>query len=73
MERMGKTLFFRSGGEPLILTEEQRELRKQGWSEKFLLSVVPIYSQQTRLELLNCMGEWDYLLVLLVFIFYVYS
>lgn len=29
-ERMGKTLFFRSGGEPLILTEEQREARKQG-------------------------------------------
>lgn len=29
MERMGKTLFFRSGGEPLILTEEQREMRKQ--------------------------------------------
>jgi len=30
MERMGKTLFFRSGGEPLILSEEQREFRKNG-------------------------------------------
>ncbi|KAK2168394.1 hypothetical protein LSH36_17g09002 [Paralvinella palmiformis] len=28
MEKMGKTLFFRSGGEPLILTEEQRETRR---------------------------------------------
>lgn len=46
MERMGKTLFFRSGGEPLILTEEQRELRKQGWSEKLLSSLVLINSQQ---------------------------
>ena len=27
---MGKTLFLRSGGEPLILTEEQREERKKG-------------------------------------------
>jgi len=30
MERMGKTLFFRSGDEPLILSEEQRDFRKQG-------------------------------------------
>lgn len=30
LERMGKTLFFRSGGQPLILTEEQREERKLG-------------------------------------------
>ncbi|KAL5008765.1 hypothetical protein ScPMuIL_014346 [Solemya velum] len=29
LEKMGKTLFFRSGGEPLILSEEQREDRKQ--------------------------------------------
>ncbi|XP_013395922.1 peroxisomal fatty acid beta-oxidation multifunctional protein AIM1-like [Lingula anatina] len=28
LEKMGKTLFFRSGGEPLILSEEQREARK---------------------------------------------
>jgi len=27
---MGKTLFFRSGGHPLILSEEQREERKIG-------------------------------------------
>ena len=27
--RMGKTIFFRSGSEPLVLTEERRELRKQ--------------------------------------------
>lgn len=26
---MGKTLFFRSGIDPLILSEEQREMRKQ--------------------------------------------
>ena len=30
LERMSKTLFFRSGGEALILTEEQREARKLG-------------------------------------------
>lgn len=34
MDRMGKTLFFRSGGEPLILTEEQREQRKQARIEE---------------------------------------
>ncbi|CAH1792547.1 unnamed protein product [Owenia fusiformis] len=34
LEKMGKTLFFRSGGEPLILTEEQRELRKQARFEQ---------------------------------------
>lgn len=28
LEKMGKTLFFRSGGEPLILSEDQRESRK---------------------------------------------
>ncbi|XP_041354547.1 3-hydroxybutyryl-CoA dehydrogenase-like [Gigantopelta aegis] len=28
LEKMGKTLFFRSGGNPLILSEEQREARK---------------------------------------------
>lgn len=30
LEKMGKTLFFRSGQEPLILSEEQREDRRQG-------------------------------------------
>ena len=30
LEKMGKTLFFRSGNEPLILSEEQREERKRG-------------------------------------------
>ena len=30
LEKMGKTLFFRSGGNPLILSEEQRETRKCG-------------------------------------------
>ena len=30
LERMGKTMFFRSGQHPLILTEEQREERKRG-------------------------------------------
>ncbi|KAK3093905.1 hypothetical protein FSP39_021666 [Pinctada imbricata] len=28
LERMGKTLFFRSGAQPLVLSEEQREERK---------------------------------------------
>lgn len=28
LEKMGKTLFFRSGNHPLILSEEQREERK---------------------------------------------
>ena len=28
LEKMGKTLFFRSGKHPLILSEEQREERK---------------------------------------------
>ena len=30
MERMGKTLFFRSGDHPLILSEEERDRRKEG-------------------------------------------
>ena len=30
LENMGKTLFFRSGEEPLILSEDQREARKKG-------------------------------------------
>lgn len=30
LEKMGKTLFFRSGGEPLVLSEEQRDERKNG-------------------------------------------
>ena len=30
LEQMGKTLFFRSGGQPLILNEDQREARVQG-------------------------------------------
>ncbi|XP_060067580.1 probable 3-hydroxybutyryl-CoA dehydrogenase [Ylistrum balloti] len=34
LERMGKTLFFRSGGEPLILSEEQREERKKARLEQ---------------------------------------
>jgi hypothetical protein len=29
LEKMGKTLFFRSGNHPLILNEEQREERKK--------------------------------------------
>ena len=32
MQRMGKTLFFRTGSEPFILTEEQREMRRIGGS-----------------------------------------
>ena len=38
LERMGKTLFFRSGGEPLILSEEQREARKQGQRNRLILN-----------------------------------
>jgi len=38
LERMGKTLFFRSGGDPLILTEEQREARKQARLEQIRAS-----------------------------------
>lgn len=34
LEKMGKTLFFRSGGEPLILNEEQREARKNARLEQ---------------------------------------
>ncbi|XP_074650952.1 putative 3-hydroxybutyryl-CoA dehydrogenase isoform X2 [Tubulanus polymorphus] len=34
LEKMGKTLFFRSGGEPLILSEEQREERKKARMEQ---------------------------------------
>ena len=29
LSQMGKTLFFRSGSEPIVLTEEKRETRKQ--------------------------------------------
>ncbi len=35
---LGKTLFFRSGNEPLILTEEKREMRKQQRIEELRLS-----------------------------------
>ncbi|KAK2192439.1 hypothetical protein NP493_31g03001 [Ridgeia piscesae] len=34
LEQMGKTLFFRSGGQPLILNEEQREARVQARIEQ---------------------------------------
>jgi hypothetical protein len=34
LERMGKTLFYRSGGEPLVLTEDQRDERKKAHLEK---------------------------------------
>ena len=40
MEKMGKTLFFRSGGEPLILTEEQRETRRLGYYYGMLITVI---------------------------------
>jgi len=40
MERMGKTLFFRSGGEPLILSEEQREFRKNGMSKLHIITAL---------------------------------
>ena len=31
IEQMGKTLYFRSSTEPLILDEEQRENRRKGF------------------------------------------
>ncbi|CAG5128725.1 unnamed protein product [Candidula unifasciata] len=37
IERMGKTLFFRSGEQPLILTEKQREERKAARQEEMQL------------------------------------
>ncbi|KAK7000050.1 3-hydroxybutyryl-CoA dehydrogenase [Biomphalaria glabrata] len=36
VERMGKTLFFRSGQQPLILTEQQRDERKKARQEEIL-------------------------------------
>ena len=38
LAQMGKTLFFRSGSEPLILTEEKREMRKQQRIDELRLS-----------------------------------
>lgn len=38
LERMGKTMFFRSGDHPLILTEVQREERKQARLQQILNS-----------------------------------
>lgn len=38
LEKMGKTLFFRSGSEPLILSEEQREERIQARKEHIKLN-----------------------------------
>ena len=35
LERCGKTAFFRSGNEPLILNEEQREERRKSRAELF--------------------------------------
>ncbi|XP_045175082.2 3-hydroxybutyryl-CoA dehydrogenase-like [Mercenaria mercenaria] len=38
LEKMGKTLFFRSGSEPLILTEDQRDERKKARREDMKLN-----------------------------------
>jgi hypothetical protein len=38
LSQMGKTLFFRSGSEPLVLTEEKREMRKQQRIDELRLS-----------------------------------
>ncbi|XP_060580402.1 3-hydroxybutyryl-CoA dehydrogenase-like [Ruditapes philippinarum] len=38
LEKMGKTLFFRSGSEPLILTEDQRDDRKKARQEEMKVS-----------------------------------
>ncbi|KAL3873919.1 hypothetical protein ACJMK2_036996 [Sinanodonta woodiana] len=38
LERMGKTLFFRSGEEPLILSEDQREERKNARLEQIKIT-----------------------------------
>jgi hypothetical protein len=34
---MGKTLYFRSSSDPLILDEEQRELRRKGANEQVIV------------------------------------
>lgn len=36
LEKMGKVLFFRSGAQPLILSDQQREERKKGISSLFI-------------------------------------
>lgn len=46
--QMGKTLFFRSGNDPLILSEEKREMRKhQRIDELRLNSGLPLLRQDT--------------------------
>ena len=50
LSQMGKTLFFRSGSEPLILSEEKRELRKQQRVEELRLSNgLPPLRQETNI------------------------
>ncbi|XP_006813149.1 putative 3-hydroxybutyryl-CoA dehydrogenase [Saccoglossus kowalevskii] len=51
LERIGKTLFFRSGQEPLILSEEQIESRKQARREQLrrqrgLMGIPEVYIPQ---------------------------
>lgn len=45
---MGKTLFFRSGTDPLILSEEKREMRRQQRIDELRLnSGLPLLRQDT--------------------------
>ena len=43
LEQMGKTLFFRSGGQPLILNEDQREARVQGMVTNVTIQLLDIH------------------------------
>lgn len=46
--QMGKTLFFRSGTDPLILSEEKREMRRQQRIDELRLnSGLPLLRQDT--------------------------
>lgn len=46
--QMGKTLFFRSGTDPLILSEDKREMRKQQRIDELRLnSGLPLLRQDT--------------------------
>ena len=58
LERMGKTLFFRSGGEPLILSEEQRDARRQGGTPTILITSSLYHSYVC--YVMFCYTQWLY-------------
>ncbi|XP_064602416.1 LOW QUALITY PROTEIN: 3-hydroxybutyryl-CoA dehydrogenase-like [Liolophura sinensis] len=57
LEKMGKTLFFRSGGEPLILSEDQREERKRARLEQIRNSSGMTYFFESTLPALSHRGN----------------